>query len=948
MGVYLSPGVYLREIDLSVLPNQVGPLRPAFIGTANKGPLNVPTFISTAEQYIDTFGEPFSDSYLGYAVLAFMEEGNQCYVLRVGVECEVGQETDLADVCIDSSGAKVEGWGRIPLFSGIAFGKICTRDISADAPLVFHDDSITDIEFTDVDVSSTDGETVATLDFAAPGSDDYTGAIDDSFVILITSDPTASAGNEMDGAEYQVTRNSDGEIIGSGTIVESGVPGRSVPIPIGSGDDDSGLDAIIVVTGASPLEEGDYFTFNVAPNNLTFAFSVEGGIAADYILGAGSYTDPQDFADDVNTLIGLGEDYIATVVGDTVCFRTDVSGSRIQITNTEAFALEIGVSLYAYDIVRSHVVGIEPGPYAISDANNRVRILIIGSEESVATEVSVPNNLTATPLTVAPVLQSAGVISGERYFQSYALQVTDDDYYLIIETSDLHEFDQLKLEASTSHIRTLRFAETIGVGYPYTIPYEGFDDARVEMPEAGTISPATPASCEADPASAQCALDTAYYANIVGFLVATSAGTWIDEFLTTVEIFNDEPGKYTLKMADSNGVQVDRIDDISFDPVNDRYIANIINPGSTLGGTNGNSFVNWEERPSYLGNDPINDPLDLEIREPAQIFSEAFVGSENGIPLDATLSSELDRFIIGNPAESTGLFAFQNPETFDINLLIIPGNTSGSVIGQALQLCESRGDMMAIFDPPFGLKPQQVVDWHNGMLTSSLAQAINSSYGALYWSWLRIFDQFSGDELFVPPSGHVSSVYARTSRVAEQWFAPAGTNRGRLLTPLDVEYDPTLGERDLLYGSGNSVNPIVNFTQQGITVWGQRTLQRHASALDRVNVRMLLIFIKKSLVRLYRQFVFEPNDEFLWRQVVNTTNPFLSDIQARRGLTAFKVVCDETNNTPERIDRNELWISIFLKPTRTAEFIVVNLVVLRTEQSFSASEVLVAGGVVVA
>lgn len=234
------------------------------------------------------------------------------------------------------------------------------------------------------------------------------------------------------------------------------------------------------------------------------------------------------------------------------------------------------------------------------------------------------------------------------------------------------------------------------------------------------------------------------------------------------------------------------------------------------------------------------------------------------------------------------------------------------------------------------------------MLLSDLRAAINSSYGALYWGWLRMFDQFSSNEIWVPPSGHVAAVYSRTARDAEQWFAPAGLRRGRVLTALDVEYSPTQGERDLLYGSGNAVNPIVKFPQDGITIWGQRTLQRTSSALDRVNVRMLMLYIKKNLVRLLRNFIFEPNDKALWRQVTSTISPFLSDIQSRRGLVAYNVIADASNNTPERIDRNELWVSVFLKPTRAVEFIALNLVVLRTGASFSAEEVLAAGGVVAA
>jgi len=277
---------------------------------------------------------------------------------------------------------------------------------------------------------------------------------------------------------------------------------------------------------------------------------------------------------------------------------------------------------------------------------------------------------------------------------------------------------------------------------------------------------------------------------------------------------------------------------------------------------------------------------------------------------------------------------------------LTPGFSSGAVIAQCLQMCESRGDVLYLVDPPFGLRPQQVVDWHNGMLTSDMTAAINSSYGALYWGWLQIYDQFNNIYVWVPPSGSIAGVFSYTATVAEQWYAPAGLNRGVITLALDVEYSPSQGERDLLYGSGNAVNPIVNFPKFGITVWGQRTLQREQTALDRVNVRMLLIYIKKNLIQLLKQYIFEPNDVTLWAQVVATINPFLSDIMARRGLTGFNVICDASNNTPERIDENELWVSVFLKPTRAVEFIVLNLVIMQTGASFSAENVLAAGGIV--
>ena len=164
-----------------------------------------------------------------------------------------------------------------------------------------------------------------------------------------------------------------------------------------------------------------------------------------------------------------------------------------------------------------------------------------------------------------------------------------------------------------------------------------------------------------------------------------------------------------------------------------------------------------------------------------------------------------------------------------------------------------------------------------------------------------------------------------TDNVGEPWFAAAGYNRGRLTKPVDVEVIVNQGDRDSLYSGGNVINPIVNFPQQGITIFGQRTAQRTATALDRVNVRRLMIFIRKVLLQAGRPFVFEPNDEFTWQQVEESLNPFLDDIKRRRGLVEFRVVCDDTVNTPVRVDRNELWCKVLLKPTKTAEILIFEL-----------------------
>jgi hypothetical protein len=947
MAVYLSPGVFVREIDLSAVPNSSGPIRPAFVGTAKKGPIGRPMLLTNAQQALDVFGEPFPESNFMYGILAYMEEGGSCFGLRVAVECADGLPDALSDICVDTSGGKGKGWGRIPLFSGIDYGRINLRVIDSDNPITFHAASVSTPEYNDADLSDTNGVTDAALETQGT----YTGAIDDSFVMTITEAPNNTADDPaVDGAGYSIVRNSDGEEVASGTLSDGNDVGVSTWISIGAG-----LSVRVVVSDGS-LDVNDTFTFSVAPNNRVFSVSVDGEVATDYTMPATTYTTLSAFVTAFNALVS-GEDYamIAYTLadGETVVpqLRTSDAGERIQIMSTQGWALEVGTQQFAWDIPRGYLIGLENEPYTITAQNNRVKINVIGTVTETI-EFSVGNGVDTTVDNLANVINAAGVVAGERFFEAFTLLVPDGETgepHLVIMASDTHSLDTLALQATYSNIKTLRFAEEINIVYPYKRSYRGYSDNRVLMPDAGEDDPAIPLSCEVDSGSADCVADTAYFAGIVGFLVANSAGTWITPYSVSLELFTEgigeTAGRFKLVIRDANNQVVDAVTDVSFDKSADRYIGNVINPGSKYGGTAGNAYVSWEPRPTYLAYDPVNAPSEYVVRQPSQFNVKRFTGAANGIPTDPAYSSELDAAVIGNPSISSGLHAFQNPEAYDVSLLITPGFSTGAIIATALQLCESRGDMLYLVDPPFGLRPQQVVDWHNGMLLSDLSTAVNSSYGSLYWGWIKSFDQFNAIEVWVPPSGHVAAVFSRTARDAEQWFAPAGLRRGRLLTALDLEYAPTQGENDLLYGSGNAVNPIVKFAKDGIVVWGQRTLLRTASALDRVSVRMLLIQMKRDLTSLLRQFVHEPHDRITWKQVLTVLDPYMSNIQARRGVSAYKIICDETNNTPDRIDRHELWVSVLFRPTPTTEFVVLNMVALRSSASFSAEEALAAAGV---
>ena len=209
---------------------------------------------------------------------------------------------------------------------------------------------------------------------------------------------------------------------------------------------------------------------------------------------------------------------------------------------------------------------------------------------------------------------------------------------------------------------------------------------------------------------------------------------------------------------------------------------------------------------------------------------------------------------------------------------------------------------------------------------------IDTNYAAVYYPWVKILDPVKNKPMWVPPSVVLPGVISFTDSVAHEWFAPAGLNRGGLGSVLEAKTRLTHTERDDLYEG--RVNPIASFPGQGVVVFGQKTLQGKPSALDRINVRRLLIRLRKFIASSSRFLVFEQNTAATRNRFLGIVNPFLESVQANSGLSAFKVVMDDSNNTPDVVDRNQLVGQIFIQPTRTAEFIVLDFVILPTGAAF--------------
>jgi hypothetical protein len=289
----------------------------------------------------------------------------------------------------------------------------------------------------------------------------------------------------------------------------------------------------------------------------------------------------------------------------------------------------------------------------------------------------------------------------------------------------------------------------------------------------------------------------------------------------------------------------------------------------------------------------------------------------------------------------------KDPEFVECNILSIPGVTNASLTQHLVDTCEDRADALAVIDLPNVYTPftdsDETFQRRNSFTISECVndlkeRGINSSYACTYYPWVQVLDTISNQLLWMPPSVVAIGTLASSEAKSEVWFAPAGFNRGGLTEgaagwPVtNVTKRLTSKDRDSLYEA--NINPIATFPSEGIVVFGQKTLQVTRSALDRINVRRLLIFIKKQVSRISSGILFDQNVQVTWNRFLGEVKPFLASVQSRLGLSEWKVILDDTTTTPDLVDQNIMYAKIFLKPARAIEFIAVDFVITRTGASF--------------
>ena len=298
-----------------------------------------------------------------------------------------------------------------------------------------------------------------------------------------------------------------------------------------------------------------------------------------------------------------------------------------------------------------------------------------------------------------------------------------------------------------------------------------------------------------------------------------------------------------------------------------------------------------------------------------------------------SLTSGTDDYGITAGEKKDGLDRFKDSETVDLNLMIC-GKSDATYAGQAIDMCTDRKDAVAFISP----ESSDVVAVADEITQTSNVKGFfdglsSSSYAVFDSGYKYTYDKYADTYRWIPLNGDIAGLCARTDQVADPWFSPGGLNRGGIRGAVKLAYNPQKANRDILYRA--RINPVVTFPGQGTVLFGDKTGQTKPSAFDRINVRRLFITLEKAVATAAKFQLFEFNDEFTRAGFRNMVEPFLRDVQGRRGVTDFLVVCDDTNNTGEVVDRNEFIADIFIKPARSINFISLNFIATRTGVSFS-------------
>ena len=396
----------------------------------------------------------------------------------------------------------------------------------------------------------------------------------------------------------------------------------------------------------------------------------------------------------------------------------------------------------------------------------------------------------------------------------------------------------------------------------------------------------------------------------------------------------------------SNKNILESFNNVNLDPNSVRYISTIIGDQKQSYNSTTNQITltgDYSNNSNYVRVKSVNYSTPTYLNSNGTISNASYTGSlpANGSGSFGSATGTIAANVGASMYDSIGtttqglagsdydkmITLFSNKDLLQFNLLFTPGllhSKHPTQVNQIVSNTQNRGDNLYVLD---------LIDYSSTVVaTVTQASGINNSFAATYWPWVKILDPATGKQIWSPASTVIPGVYAFNDKIAAPWFAPAGINRGGLSTVLRAEQLLNQANKDILYS--NNINPLATLPKNGVVVFGQKTLQKEASALDRVNVRRLLLELKTYIRQIADTILFEQNTISTRNSFLAKVTPYLENIQQKQGLYAFKVVMDESNNGPAVIDQNQLIGQIYVQPTRTAEFISLDFILLPTGAEF--------------
>ena len=947
----ISPGVFTRENDLSFLPQGIGAIGAAIVGPTVKGPAFVPTVVRSFAEFERRFGPLSAETYVPQTVREYLKNAGSVTVCRVlaggGYTFSTGN-IEPVGVIAGSGGAvaAVAATSSLTFANNffedegdelqITVGTTEFRFIASDPTAIPADDSPIFFVSTGSDAATGIEALVAKI-----GASDALGigvkAVDGTTALQLTASNAGTAGNlitvetgsggtiETDVAAAAFGGGIDATVDG-GVLIGLIYPAKATGTPTLNKtklSPDSGhiISSSFGITLSGSGVSTKTFSASLNPSNSDYLFkyigynsdtSRDGASSATAFDGMPGYTH-LNFKNLQTSILGTG---------DLTSYSGIGSGSVVQLANMSS-----NNQVFDGGISKTEGYGYSSTPFIQSQIAQGQKDLFafhtIDHGKHLCHEYKI---------SIANLKEPADIDGVEQYstFSVLLRKTNDTDKRPVI----LEQYNNVNLNPDSPNYisrrigdrypdynETLNKVELLG-NYPNISNY-----IRVETSEAVTNGSLSP---KLSPKGFKAVKNTFNTASLDVNCTFPSASYEGVQQLGTDETYNVK-GFLGFKFIDK-------------DSDNENFLQPL--PNSAESNVAGNfSVENYDGHPSSslwvgslsasLDQTGTNGPASSQLK-----FTVPFQGGDDGLAPwtikkigDQIQGDNLYGFDLsatdkaGYTAYKKALDILSNQDEYDINMLAMPGvikSLHPLVTSAGIDMVEDRGDAFFVMDlSPVDASVNDAVSHVSGL---------DTNYAAVYYPWVKVLDTAANKPVLVPPSVIVPGAIAASDAIGAEWFAPAGLNRGILGNVLEAKIRLNQSERDTLYNE--KINPIATFPGTGVCIWGQKTLQERSTALDRINVRRLLISLKKFIASSSRFLVFEQNTLQTRTRFLNIVNPYLESVQQRQGLFAFRVQMDEDNNTPDVIDRNQLVGAIFLQPTKTAEFIVLDFNVLPTGATF--------------